>query len=59
MTFTEQLYRALKLVQKALDADVPDAVLSRNCARAAHEWYERKFGQAVREAIARAERGSL
>ena len=59
MALTEQLYKALKLVQKGLDAEVPDAVMSRNCARAANEWYEKKFGQAVREAIARAERGTL
>ena len=58
MTFTEELYRALKLVQKALDADVPDTVMSKTCARAAQEWYEKKFGHAVRQAIARAERGS-
>ena len=58
MTFTEQLYSALKRVQEALDAEIPDAVMSRNCARAAQEWFEKQFGQAVREAIARAERGS-
>jgi hypothetical protein len=58
MTFGEELYRALKLVQKALDAEIPDSVMSRGCASAAREWYEKKFGDAVRAAIARAERGS-
>jgi hypothetical protein len=58
MTFTEEMYRALKLVRDALDADIPDHVLSRSCAQAAHEWYAKKFGRAVRQAIARVERGS-
>jgi len=58
MTFTEELYRALKLVQQALDEGAPAAMRSRSCARAAHEWYEKKFGQGVREAIGRVERGA-
>ena len=58
MTFTEEMYKALKLVQIALDADIPDHILSRSCGQAALEWYEKKFGRAVREAIARVERGS-
>jgi hypothetical protein len=57
MTFTEELYRALKLVEKGLDADIPETVMSKSCARASQEWYEKKFGNAVRDAIARVERG--
>ena len=57
MKFTEQMYLALKLVQQALDADVSAMPMQRKYAEIAHAWYEEKFGQAVREAIARAERG--
>jgi hypothetical protein len=59
MTLTEQLYRALKQVQKALDAGAPNTVMSKNCARLAHAWCEKKFGRDVRDAIARVERGSM
>ena len=59
MTLTEQLYRALKLVQKTLNTEAPEGVMSQRCARAANAWYEKQFGQDVRQAVERAERGSL
>ena len=57
MKFTEQMYAALKLVQESLDADVSNMPMPPNYARLAQAWYEAKFGHAVRNAIARAERG--
>lgn len=57
MKFTEQIYVALKRVQKVLDADLAAAPVYVKDARRVHEWYEAQFGQAVRAAVARVERG--
>ena len=57
MTFTEQIYAALKRVQKVLDADLAAAPVSIKDARLVKEWYEVQFGDVVRAAVTRVERG--
>ena len=59
MTFTEQLYAALKRVQKVLDADLATASVPVKDARRVQEWYEAQFGEVVRAAVTRVERGGL
>jgi hypothetical protein len=57
--FTQQLYAALKRVEKVLDADPATAPVSTKEARRVQEWYEAQFGDAVRAAVTRVERGGL
>ena len=57
MSFTVQMYVALKLVEKALDEPVSTMPIPAKHAGLARAYYEKKFGQAVRAAIARVERG--
>jgi hypothetical protein len=57
MTFTEQIYAALKRVQKVLDTDLGAAPVPIKNARIVQAWYEAQFGEAVRAAVTRVERG--
>ena len=57
MSFTVQMYVALKLVEEALDEPVSTMPIPAKYARLVQAYYEEKFGQAVRAAIARVERG--
>jgi hypothetical protein len=57
MTFTEQIYTALKRVQEVLDTDLGATPVRIKDARIVQAWYETQFGEAVRAAVTRVERG--
>jgi hypothetical protein len=57
MPFTQQLYAALKRGEKVLNTDLTATKVPLKDARLVQAWYEAQFGQVVREAVTRVERG--